>query len=86
MNVVACDLPGHDLQLMFRGNLPQQVAHAKSYVSCQHRLSIFRNPHHMHLQIAPRVRAQPVKSHATTLHQILLRLKARGFHHPRGGH
>jgi hypothetical protein len=30
------------------------------------------------------VRSLSVMSHATTLHQILLRLKARGFHLPDG--
>ena len=38
----------------------------------------------MNLQVALRMRAQSVMSHATTLHQTLLRLKARGFHHPDG--
>src|SRR5581483_1267509 len=40
----------------------------------------------MDLQVALRVRTQSVTSHATTLHHTLLRLKARGFHHPRWGH
>jgi hypothetical protein len=40
----------------------------------------------VYLEVALRVRSQPVVSHATKLHDPFLRLKARGFHHPRWGH
>jgi len=84
--MVACYLPGHNLQFMFCRNLPQQIAHTKRYLTRQHCLSILWYPHQMDFQVRLRVRSQPVMPHATTLHQILLRLKARGFHHPRWGH
>jgi hypothetical protein len=70
--VVTRDLPGHNLQFALCGDLPQQVAHTNRYVSRQHRLPVFRNPHQMNLQVAFRVRAQSVMSHATTLHQACL--------------
>ena len=66
MDVVARHLPGHDFQLVLCGNLPQQVAHTNRYLVFQHRLAILRHPHQMNLQVALRVRAQPVMSHATT--------------------
>jgi hypothetical protein len=52
----------------------------------QHRLPILRNPDDMHLKVRLRVRSQPVVSHATKLHGPCLRLKTRGFHHPRSRH
>jgi len=45
---------------------------------------IFENPYWVHLQIA--LRAYSIASHAPTLHETLVRMKARGFNHPRGGH
>src|SRR5271165_331762 len=84
VNVVAGDLTGHDLQLMFCGNLPQQVAHTNCHFPRQHRLAVFCYPHEMDLEVTLRVRAQPVMSHATTLHHSLLRLKARGSTIPDG--
>ena len=84
--VIACDLARNDLQFMLRRDLPYQVAHPNRDFPSQHWLSVFRNPHEVHLQVALRVRSQPIMSHANTLHEILLRLKARGFNHPRWGH
>ena len=84
--VIACDLAGNNLQFVFRRDLPYQVAHTNRDFPSQHRLPILRDPHQVHLQVALRVRSQSVMSHATTLYEILLRLKARGFHHPRRGH
>jgi hypothetical protein len=40
----------------------------------------------VNLEIVLRVRAYPISFHATILHEISLRLKARDFHHPRRGH
>jgi len=34
----------------------------------------------------PPIRSESVASHATKLHENILRLKARGFNHPRWGH
>jgi hypothetical protein len=64
--------------------LAQKVAHPNRDLARQHRLAILRHKNQMHLQVALRVRSQSVMSRATTLHQILLRLKARGFRHPDG--
>ena len=77
MYVVACDLSGHDLQFVFCGDLPQQVAHMNCHFPGQYRFAIFWDPHDMQLEVTLRVRSQPIMSHATTLHQNLLRLKAR---------
>jgi hypothetical protein len=40
----------------------------------------------MNLKIVLGVRAYSIPFHTTILHETFLRLKARGFHHPRGGH
>lgn len=78
MYVVARNLPGHNLQFVLCGDLPQQVAHTNRHVSYQDCLSILRHPHQMYFQVALRVRAQPVMSHATTLH-YLASPKGEGF-------
>ncbi len=83
--MVACHLPRDNLKLMLAGNPPNDMAHTKSDVRSQHRLPILRNPHHVDLEVAPRVRSQPIVSHATKLHEPTVRPKARGFNHPRWG-
>jgi hypothetical protein len=82
--VIACDLAGDYLQLMFQRYLPNYVAHTYRYYPREHRFPIFGYPYQVHLQIALRVRAYSIASHAPALHEILLRLKARGFNHPQG--
>ena len=86
MYVVAGHFATDDFQLMFHRDLPDQVAYTNGHLSRQHRFSVFRDPYQMDLQIGGRVRAMPVASHATTLHDSSLRLKARDFDHPRWGH
>ena len=82
--VIACDLARNDLQLMLGRDLPYQVAHTNRDLPSQYWLPVFRNPHQVHLQVALRVRSQPIMSHANTLHETLLRLKARGSTIPDG--
>jgi hypothetical protein len=84
--MVARDLAGNDRQLMFHRNLSNQVARTNRDFTHKHRLPVLRYPHQVNLEVALRVRSQAVASHATTLHETFLRLKARGFHHPRWGH
>jgi hypothetical protein len=86
VNMVACHFPADDLKLMLRSNAAYQVAHTNCHLSVQHRLTVLGNPNDVHLEVRLRVRSQPVVSHATKLHGPWLRLKARGFHHPRWGH
>ena len=85
VNMVASNLPRNYLDLMFHGNLPDQVAHTYCHRPNQYLLTVFRNPYQVNFNIVGRVRAFTVPSHATILHDSSLRLKARGFHHPRGG-
>ena len=84
--MVSCDVAADNLQLMFHSDLPDQVAHTYRDLPGQRLFAVFCDPHKMHLQVALRVRSQPVVPHSTTLHEPFLRLKARGFHHPRRGH
>ena len=86
VNMVASNLPRNNLDLMFHGNLPDQVAHTYRHRPNQYLLTVFRNPYQVNFNIVCRVRAFTVPSHATILHDSSLRLKARGFHHPRWGH
>ena len=69
---------------MFHRNLTDDVAHSNRDLSREYRLPIFRYPYLVNFEVALRLRAQSVASHATTLHKFILRLKARGFHHPDG--
>ena len=84
--MVSRDLAGYHLQLMFHRYLPYHVAHTNRDLPRKHRLAVLRYPHQMNLKVALRVRSYSVMSHATKLHENLLRLKARGFNHPRWGH
>ncbi len=86
VNVVARDFARQNRDLMFHRNLPNQVAHTNRYFTRQHFLAVLGNPYQVNLQIVFRVRAKLVPFHATTLHDPILRLKARGFHHPRRRH
>ena len=86
VNMVACYLTRHNLQIMLHSNLAYQVAHTNGYWPREYFLAILRYPHQVNLKIVFRVRAYSVPSHTTILHEIFLRLKARGFHHPRRGH
>jgi len=54
VNVVSRDLARDNLQLVFGGYLPDQVARTKSDLPRQHVLSIFRDPHELHLEVALR--------------------------------
>ena len=56
VNMVACDFPGDDLQFMFRRNLADQFSHTKSDIACQNCFPKLRNPDHMYLQVALRMR------------------------------
>ena len=56
------------------------------YRTDEHLFTIFRYPDDVRFQVRFRVRSVPVVTHATTLPRPSLRLKARGFHHPRKGH
>jgi hypothetical protein len=47
--MVACDLARNDVQLLFHGDLPEQIAHTKSYGSDQDRLTVFGYPDQMDL-------------------------------------
>ena len=86
VNMVASNLPRQDMDLMFHSNLPDQVAHPYGHWPNQYSFAIFRNPDQVNFKIVGRVRAFTIPSHATILHDSSLRLKARGFHHPRDGH
>ena len=69
MNMIACCLSGHNLQFVFRRNLPEEVTHTKSDLTGQDRLAILRHPDQTDFQVALRVRAKSIMPHATTLHQ-----------------
>ena len=86
VNMVACYLPRHYLQVMLHSNLANQVTHTHSHRPNQYLSTIFWNPNHVYFKIVFCVRTLPITSHATILHEFALRLKARGFHHPRWGH
>jgi hypothetical protein len=66
--------------------LAYQVAHTNGHRPYKYFLAILRYPYQMNLKIVLGVRAYSIPFHTTILHETFLRLKARGFHHPRGGH
>ena len=84
--MLACYFTRQNLQIMLHSNLAYQVAHTDSHRPYQYLLAILWYPYQVALQIIFRVRASSVPSHATILHEFSLRLKARGFHHPRRKH
>jgi hypothetical protein len=79
VNVVARHFAGQYHDLMLHRDLPDQVAHAKRDLTCQHLLPVLWNPDKVHLQIVLRVGAQLVSFHATTLHNPKARLQGGGF-------
>ena len=86
VDVVACNLTRDNVQLMFHRDLTNEVAHTNHYRTDEHLFTIFRYPDDGRFQVRFRVRSVLVVTHATTLPRPFLRLKARGFHHPRKGH
>jgi hypothetical protein len=68
---------------MLHSNLAYQVAHTDSHWPYQYLLAILWYPYQVDLQIIFRMPASSIPSHAIILHEFPLRLKARGFHHPR---
>lgn len=56
-------------------DLSEDVAHTDGDGTHQDRLPIFGDPHHMHLEVAFRVRSQAVFSHAPIRPHSSLRLK-----------
>lgn len=72
-------------QLMFHRELPDQVAHTTTDLKVhlvwipKYRKAVLTG------DVAVRVRATPISSHATTLHKFSLRLKARDFDQPERG-
>ena len=71
---------------MLQRYLADQIAHTNRHLSSQHALPIFRDPHQVTFEVRFRVRSMAIPAHATTLPRSSLRLKARGFDHPRRGH
>jgi len=86
VNMVVRYLTRQDLNIMLHSNLAYQVAHTDGHRPYQYFLPILWYPDQMYLKIVFRVRAYSIPFHTTILHEISLRLKARGFHHPRRGH
>ena len=86
VDVVACNLTRNYVQLMFHRDLTNQIAHTNRYWTDQHLFTIFRYPNDVRFQVRFRVRSVPVVTHATTIPRPYLRLKARGFDHPRKRH
>ena len=73
-------------KMLLTRNLTNEIAHTNRYRTDQHPFTIFRYPDDVHFKVRFRARSVPIVTHATTLPRPSLRLKARGFHHPRKGH
>ena len=86
VNMVVWYFTRQDLYIMLHSNLAYQVAHTDGHWPYQYFLAILGYPYQMNFKIVFCVRAYLVPFHTTILHEIPLRLKARGFHHPRRGH
>lgn len=84
--MVACDLPRDDLEFPLHRNLADEVADAEGHRPHRNWLQVLRDPDQMDFAVQSGVRADPVLSHATILPHPSLRLKARGFDHPRKGY
>src|SRR5262245_32021332 len=84
VNMIVCHFPAEDLELMLRADAPYNVAHTKGNVPLEHGLPILGDPDHVHFEVRLRVHSQSIVSHTIKLHEPFLRLKTRGFHHPRG--
>lgn len=86
VELVACHLARENLQFMLERDLADEIAHTSGHRPHEQRLPILGNPDHVDLEIEFRVRTQAIFWHAPILPHPSLRLKARGFHHPRRGH
>ncbi len=82
MYMINRNLPGNDIQLMLHRYTPQNISHPYRHRTYQDPLSVLWNPYQMHLQISLCMGSKTISSHRDII-QSLLRLKARGFHHPR---
>ena len=86
VDMVACDLPREDLEFTLHGNLANEIAQPEGDRPDEDRFPVLRDPDQVDLAVESGVRADPVLSHAPILPHPSLRLKARGFHHPRMRH
>ena len=86
VDMVACDLPRENLEFPLHRDLAEEVAHPEGDRPDEDRFSVLRDPDPVDLAVKAGMRADPVFSHAPILPQPSLRLKARGFHHPRMRH
>jgi hypothetical protein len=86
VDMVACDLPREDLEFALHGDLADEVADPEGDRPDEDRFPVLRDPDQVDLAVKSGVRADPVLSHAFILPHPSLRLKARGFHHPRMRH
>lgn len=86
VDMVACDLPRENLEFTLHGNLTDEVADAEGDRPDEDRFPVLRDPDQVDFAVKSGVRADPVFSHAPILPHPSLRLKARGFHHPRMRH
>jgi hypothetical protein len=60
-------VPLHDLHLMFRANIPDQVPDAGSHFPAQRRTPVFRYPNQMQMDLENGVRAPSVIRHPSSL-------------------
>ena len=86
VDVLACHFSRQNRQLVLHRDLSDQIAHTNGHLPSQHALPILRDPDQVDFEIGFRVRSVSIPPHATTLPRSSLRLKARGFDHPRRGH
>lgn len=63
VHVITIDGPSIDDHFLTPRNLTQQLATAQSYISCQNRISVFRDPHQMVLAIPNRMTSTLVIFH-----------------------
>ena len=86
VDVIACHFSRQHGQLVLHRYLSDQIAHTNRHLPSQHALPILRDPDQVDFEVGFRVRSVAIPPHATTLPRPSLRLKARGFDHPRRGH
>ena len=86
VNMVVWYFTRQNVNIMLHSNLAYQVTHTDGDWPRKHFFAILGYPYQVNLKIVFRVRAYLVPFHTTILHETFLRLKARGFHHPRWGH
>lgn len=82
VHMICRNFAGNYVQLMLHRYLPQNITCSYRHRTDQHPLSVLRDPYQMNLQIRLCMCPKPISSHCDII-QSLLRLKARGFHHPR---